>query len=166
MDTLSLIPNTVRWAAYCTHSNKYRFDYGKLADIIELAKPFIESWEAMATIGSVLAVPPSKARSYQPAEEIAKEIAVLIRTPYAENVLQKVSSTESKGLASVDKEHIRGSIVKTAAAKRQHNMLLVDDVYKSGATMRECVAVLRKDSNIGRIFVLTMTKTRTEEDAS
>ena len=68
---------------------------------------------------------------------------------------------ESKNLSSEDKQKIQGTIFKTAQATKEHNMLLVDDLYKSGATLTECVHVLRTDSKIKKIFVLTLTKTRT-----
>jgi predicted amidophosphoribosyltransferase len=58
------------------------------------------------------------------------------------------------------KRQIEGSIIQTVFAKDKHSMLLVDDLYDSGATLTECVNVLRQDKNIDKIYVLTMTKTK------
>jgi len=142
------------------HLFKYRGMSNKLFDIIEIVKPFIKTWQAMQEISFVLPVPSSKVRAYQPAQEIAYEIASLLGVGYSDKVLQKISSIESKGLSSVDKQQIQGSIIKTVSATQEHNMLLVDDLYKSGATLTECVRILREDPKIKKIFVLAMTKTR------
>ena len=142
------------------HLYKYRNVHNKLNNIIELVKPFIESWKAMQEVSFILPVPSTKVRIYQPAQEIASEIASLLRVGYSDEILLKVSSIESKGLSSENKKQIQGSIIKSIKATKEHNMLLVDDLYKSGATLTECVRVLREDQLINKIFVLTMTKTR------
>jgi len=142
------------------HLFKYKNEHDRLFDIVELVKPFLLSWQAMQEVSFVLPVPSSKVRIYQPAQEIASEIASLIKVGYSSEILQKKSSIESKGLSASGKQQIQGTIVKTAKATKEHNMLLVDDLYKSGATLTECIRVLREDPMINKIFVLTMTKTR------
>jgi len=145
------------------HSFKYRGKYSSLSDIIELTTPFINSWDALNDVGFVIPVPPSKSRPYQPTLEIAREIALLLNAGYSDEILIKLPSVESKGLAAEDKHQIQGSIIKTAQATQEHDMLLVDDLYKSGATISECVRLLREDPKINKIYVLTMTKTRKGE---
>jgi predicted amidophosphoribosyltransferase len=140
---------------------KYRDDYSKLADIIRLAAPFVNSWNALNDVDLVLPVPPSRMnRTYQPAHVIAREIARLIGANYSGGIMNKASPTESKGLSSADKQQLQGTITQTVPATREHNILLVDDLCDKGATLTECVRVLRQDSKIKKIFVLTMTKTR------
>jgi predicted amidophosphoribosyltransferase len=142
------------------HLFKYKNVHSGLFDIIELVKPFISSWQSVQEVSFVLPVPSSKPRIYQPAQEIASEIASLLKVGYSDEILQKMSSIESKGLSSSEKQQLQGSIIKTVEATKEHNMLLVDDLYKSGATLTECIRVLREDKKIKKIFVLTMTKTR------
>jgi predicted amidophosphoribosyltransferase len=142
------------------HLFKYKNVHSRLFDIIELVKPFISSWQSVQEVSFVLPVPSSKPRIYQPAQEIASEIASLLKVGYSDEILQKVSSIESKGLSSNEKQQLQGSIIKTVEATKEHNMLLVDELYKSGATLTECIRVLREDKKIKKIFVLTMTKTR------
>lgn len=140
---------------------KYRGQYQYLYKIIALAKPFVIEWASQKDITSVLPVPSSNSnRAYQPAFEIAKEIALLLNAGYNDTVLQKTSSIQSKELTNEEKQKISGTIIKTKMAKRKHNMLLVDDLYQTGTTLTECVKELRKDSNIQKIYVLTMTKTK------
>ena len=146
------------------NSYKYKKDYRKLDDIIALAKPFIESWETLNTVDFVLPVPSSKYRDVQPAEEVAREIASMIGAYYSNEILQKESPMESKGLSGEAKQRLQGTITKTKNATKEHNMLLVDDIFQSGTTLGECIKVLREDPKIVKIFVLTLTKTRKETE--
>lgn len=38
-------------------------------------------------------------------------------------------------------------------------MLLVDDLFDTGETLKECVKVLKEDINFRSVYVLTITKT-------
>jgi predicted amidophosphoribosyltransferase len=140
---------------------KYKNNYDCLEEIIELTEPFIRQWLKHKNITSVLPVPPSnKRRLIQPVFEIAKEIADILGAGYNENVLLKSSLTQSKNLNALEKEKIESTITKMKVAKKRQNILLVDDLYQSGATLNECVKILKKDQNIAKIYVLTMTKTK------
>lgn len=44
--------------------------------------------------------------------------------------------------------------------RRNSNVLLFDDLYQSGTTLKEMAKIARKDPNINKIYVLTITKTR------
>lgn len=139
---------------------KYRNDHETLYKIIELAKPFLHSWRKLETVDFVLPVPPSRERKYQPAQEIATEIAKFLGAKYSDQILIKANKIESKGLSAEEKKKIHGAIAMKKTAKKSHNILLVDDLYESGTTLGECVRALRGDPNILEIYVLTMTKTR------
>lgn len=143
------------------YSFKYKYEHDKLFDIIALAKPFIAEWKALTEVDYVLPVPPTKARVFQPAAEVAREIATIIGAGYSDDILIKKSLTQAKALTDTDKLKIEGTIEKKRDATREHDMLLIDDIYKTGTTLNECVKVLRKDQKIKRIYVLTLTKTRT-----
>ena len=143
------------------HSYKYKNRHEKLDDIMEIVGSFIDSWDVLKTVDFVLPVPPTKERIYQPASEVAREIASLIGASYSYDVLQKTSTAQAKDLFGDGKQVIQGTIIKTKNATREHNMLLVDDIYDTGTTLIECVNVLRQDENIKKIYVLTLTKKRT-----
>lgn len=92
---------------------------------------------------------------------IACRIADHLKVGYADDILLKTSTNQLKDSAPEDKlKQIEGSIQKIKMAQREHNVLLVDDLYQSGATLSECVKVLREDVMIKEIYVLTMTRTR------
>ena len=54
---------------------------------------------------------------------------------------------------------IKGSIIKDKNFKKKVNILLVDDLFDTGATLNEAVDVLKSDINVADVYVLTMTKT-------
>lgn len=140
---------------------KYRNNYDKLKEIIALAKPFLDEWEALKTVDVVIPAPASgKERSYQPAFEIAREIADYLNIAYVEDVLIKTAGPQSKDSSFDEKQEISGTIIAQKKATREHNILLVDDLFQSGATLQECVRVLRQDAKLKRVFVLTMTKAK------
>jgi len=140
---------------------KNRNRYEKLDEIITLARPFIENWESLKTVTSVLPAPPTKSRIYQPAEEIAEAIAEVIGAFFIDDVLDKQVTIQAKDLSATEKSKLTGTISKKRNATKEHNVLIVDDLYESGSTLNDCVRVLRTDKNIMKIYVLTMTKNRT-----
>jgi len=142
------------------NSFKYRYNHNELEAIISLAKPYISDWIAPKNIDYVLPVPPTIPRVFQPAAEVAREIASMIGAGFSDDILIKVSPTQAKALKDGDKQIIEGTIYKTKKATSEHDMLLVDDIYDTGTTLNECVKVLREDPMIKKIYVLTLTKTR------
>jgi len=138
---------------------KYRGKYDNLDKIIELINPFLNKWDKLDDVDIIIPVPSSKTRIYQPATEIAYYIADNYKINFGENVLNKVSDLESKNMDKSNKV-LEGTIIATKKATRLHNILLVDDLYSTGSTLRECVRILRQDSMLKKIYVLTMTKTR------
>jgi len=84
---------------------KYKNKYDKLYEIIEMVKPFLSWWTALKSVNAVLPVPSSnKTRQYQPAFEIAREIAEYLGVSFFEHILEKTSSVQSKGMRSEEKK--------------------------------------------------------------
>lgn len=88
-------------------------------------------------------------RGFNQAEEISKELSVALGTPLIKDVLFKIKTTlpqaELSGLAR--EENIkRAFVVKNPEKIKGKKILLVDDVYTSGATMEEAAQVLKKEA--------------------
>lgn len=133
-----------------------------LNKIMEVIGTFLIDWGISNKINCVIPVPPSKKnREFQPVFELSNSIANFLRKPVIIDMLSKNSSIQSKELDNIQKHNlISGSMIKNKKFNNKVNVLLVDDLYKSGETLKEATAVLKTDNNIEDIYVITMTKTR------
>ena len=139
---------------------KYNGKYKNLYEIVDTILAFLDLHPEVKNVDIILPVPPTKIRAYQPTFEIANALAKALNVFYSNEILENHSRTESKGLTLNEKHKLTGSIVKTKVATRKHNMLLIDDLFDTGTTLKECVNVLREDPLIDKIYVLTITKTK------
>lgn len=138
---------------------KYRNKYDCLDEIIDMIIPFLDKWVPLAKVDTVIPVPPSKRRPYQPAAELAIAISEYLEVEYIEDLLKKTSSEQSKNMNKRSKK-LSNSIIATQSLGKPSSVLLVDDLFCSGETIRECASVLRQDHNLNELYVLTMTRTR------
>ena len=141
---------------------KYNSRYDNLAEIVDTIICFLDAHPQMKNIETVLPVPPTKVRGYQPTFEIAQALAKAMKVFYCTDVLVNTSQIEAKGLSASEKHQLAGTIVKRKPATRKHSTLLIDDLYQTGTTLNQCVSVLRKDPLIDNIYVLTITKTKNQ----
>ncbi len=139
---------------------KYRGRRDLLPEIVSTIILFLQEHPEMADFETIIPVPPSKPREYQPTLEICESLAESLRKYFLSDILVKESEVESKNLSVEEKRLLYGTIHQNKFAKRRHSVLLVDDLYKTGTTLNECVRVLRGDPLIDKIFVLAITKTK------
>ena len=139
---------------------KYHGRYGNLIEIVDTAKRFLDSHPEMKNVESILPVPPTKIRAYQPTFEIAQALAGELKVFYRNDILENISDIEAKGLSADEKYQLTSSIVKRKMAARKHNTLLIDDLYQTGSTLEQCTSLLRQDPLINKVYVLTITKTK------
>ncbi|MGA2586096.1 MAG: ComF family protein [Candidatus Aminicenantales bacterium] len=88
-----------------------------------------------------------KDRGFNQAAVLAEEIARLKGVPLVKGVLKKIKNVPPQ--TSMEHEertsNVRGAYRAAAADKIQGKVvLLVDDVYTTGSTLRECASVLKK----------------------
>lgn len=113
----------------------------------------------------VVPVPASRVRASQPVlvlgEALANELqiefcpAAVRRTRDAPQLKDIVDYDERwrllAGLHEVDRDMVRG-----------RNVLLFDDLFRSGATMNSIAACLYDDGQAADVFALTITRTRSQ----
>jgi ComF family protein len=97
-------------------------------------------------------------RGFNQALLLAKELSQRTGIPYFKTILKKRKPTLPQvNLSGAERERgLRGAfhmVEKEALAGK--SVLLVDDVYTTGATVNECAKVLRK-GGAGKVHVLTL----------
>lgn len=138
---------------------KYKNDHAAIPKIIDLVNRQI----TVEGFDYIIPVPASKIRSRQPVDEIAQAFGARIDVPVLTGFLRKSSTEELKEMDSPEeRERLLKESIDIARTEdiSAMNVLLLDDLYRSGATLRACCDLLTKKANVGEVWVLTMTKTR------
>lgn len=138
---------------------KYRHDQSAVPKIIELLSVIkgIEKFDA------IIPVPSSKARAVQPVDAIAVALGKQRGVPVLTGYLTKTGNAEMKGIDDPGERLKALENTIEISGKEDisgQRVLLLDDLYRSGATLNACCNVLKEQAKIGDVSVLTMTKTR------
>ncbi|HDZ54770.1 MAG TPA: ComF family protein [Candidatus Nealsonbacteria bacterium] len=91
-----------------------------------------------------LSIKREKKRGFNQAKEIAKELSKKLNLPLADDILLKIKETFPQ--VELEEEARIENIKESFAASRKLNgkkILLIDDVYTTGATMEECAKTLK-----------------------
>lgn len=99
-------------------------------------------------------------RKYNQSDVLAKALAEKIHKPYSSNVLIRKHRTKSQGHMNAEnrKRNVAGAFrVKNTHLIEGKNILLIDDVFTTGATINECSKMLLKNG-AKNVFVLTLAK--------
>ena len=95
-----------------------------------------------------------KKRGYNQVTGFATEIAAALNVPYRDNILLKVSKTNSqvfkKRLMRIQEDEVF-SVTHSLAIENKH-ILLVDDIVTTGATLENCANKLLQKSNVTLSF--------------
>jgi competence protein ComFC len=144
---------------------KYRNDETVLPEIVETVARFVRySWKIADTINGIVPVPPSKTdRRIQPVLELAKGVGAQLNIPVLDTLVTKIKSTSP--LKNIDDYQQRPVELRDAFSVNRSlangkTILLVDDLYQSGATLNAITKALQDQGNVKTVFALTVTKTR------
>lgn len=142
---------------------KYHSDRSALPQLIEAAASFLRAWDPHFT--AVVPVPPTKVyRSFQPVLELATGVANTFRVPLLKNAIRKRTQIpELKNVYDAEerKRLLNGAFEANAEMIRGQNLLLIDDLYRSGATMNAIAKVLLS-ADTSEVYAFAFTQTRTK----
>lgn len=101
-------------------------------------------------------------RGYNQAALIAKELSKRLKLPYMPQLLERVrhTPTQTKLNSEARKENVLGAFASPDSAidyVHGRNILLVDDVFTTGATCSECAAELKR-KHAGRVLVVSVAR--------
>ncbi len=146
---------------------KYREDKSVLKDILDAITDFLKNkWKIMDTLDYIVPAPPSKLnREYQPVIEIVEKLSDIIDVPMCIDSLVKIKATQE--LKEIVDYEERKRILKDAFdiqndCIKDKNILLFDDLYRSGATLKIITEVLYNKGKVNSVYILTLTKTRSK----
>ena len=107
-------------------------------------------WDIQYTEAFLVPIPLSrkklKERGFNQAQEIAKELSLSLKIPLLSDVLLKIKETSAQvELQGKDRqENIKGVFVcQKPDLIKSKKIILIDDVFTTGATMEECARVLK-----------------------
>lgn len=145
----------------------YRLKYQGDASVVGQIVDRLGKYKGLETMDAIIPVPSTnKQRKIQPVLAIAQALAKRINVPVLDNVLQK--QTGGQELKNVNDPQARQALLKTSltlnpkANLAGKNILLLDDLYRSGSTLTVATDILYQQAKVKNVFVLVMTKTRSK----
>jgi predicted amidophosphoribosyltransferase len=140
---------------------KYHSDETAVPKIIELINKNLKN---ITAVDFIIPVPPSNLkRAFQPVYKIVEELSKSSTVPLLKDVVSKSNIEELKSITNpAQREAILRNSLKLNPQIDIENkiILLIDDVYRSGATVRAVTDLLYNQAKVKSVYVLTMTKTR------
>jgi predicted amidophosphoribosyltransferase len=143
-----------------TFQLKYRDDWSKVQP---LAKQIAESiCPRMPNIGFIVPMPASVSRARQPVTEIAKALGEILSVPMFDRVLLrrpigaslKDIATKAEKVAAIgDSFYVQDGISNQGS----WNVLLVDDLYHTGASAEAACSALASYSKVKSIYFAALT---------
>ncbi len=129
-------------------------------ELAVLAAPLIEDFNAIDTITFVpLSNKKRSERGYNQAELIAKELSSPTGLPFTNTLRRTKEEFDQVGLTPAERRrNVKGVFeVSFIEAIEGKNLLLVDDVFTTGATADECIRSLLK-AKAKKVDLLTMAR--------
>jgi len=114
-------------------------------------------------IDVIIPIPPSNSnRPFQPLQELCNSVSFKLGIPYDKNYLNKDSSAQIKEISDSEsrKSILKKSLTISGLKYKGKTILLFDDLFRSGDTLNTVAELLKKEGQVGNIYVLTVTKTR------
>ena len=143
---------------------KYYNDSLQIPILAEKAVSFLKTRLVKPYLNVILPVPPSNIdRTIQPVFEIAKKIGDSLKILVDFDYLKKTKETEQ--LKDISDPHDREKLLNDVfdikdLRYKNKKVLLFDDLYRSGATLREITRILYEKGRVQNVYILTLTKTR------
>lgn len=141
----------------------FQLKYRQAFDQVEpLAATLVEHiYPRLADVGFIVPMPASTARARQPVTEIALAIGKMTGKPVFIELLLKQTGQSLKDLHGKDEKLAtlkdRMRIVSGITNEGRWNVMLIDDLFDSGASMEAACATLRTYPKVGRVYAVALT---------
>lgn len=145
---------------------KYQFDKTQIETIAKKLEQFMKTRLVTPYLSAIIPVLPSdENRPFQPVIELAESLGMKINLPVLADYIIKKKPTEA--LKSIENPKERQQILSGAFGVRDNSLvgkkvLLFDDLFRSGSTLREITDVLYQQGKVQNVYILTVTRTRSK----
>ncbi|WP_412023241.1 ComF family protein [Burkholderia cepacia] len=148
-------------AGEAVYQLKYDDGWDRAEDLAEAIAEYI--WPLLPEIGLIVPMPASTVRPRQPVTEVAHALGKLVKTPVFDELLfKRPGGPKLKDLKTKAEklEALQGRIYykDRIAGEDSWNVLLLDDLYDTGATAEVACDVLRTYEKIDGIYVAALTR--------
>lgn len=140
---------------------KYKSDKSVLPKIVE----FIMRIKGYNKMDRIIPAPPSNtSRRIQPVFMVGEELSKKTGVPFIQDAIVRTKATPE--LKEIFDPAERERILTDALALNQSynfkgmNVLIVDDLYRSGSTLKAMTKLLYNTARVANVYVVTLTKTR------
>jgi len=143
----------------------YRFKYDNdRSALTKLAAEIADFVKRRLDPEILIPVPPTRKRPRQPVYEIANRVGQTLRLPVVHAIQKTGATRELKSVYDyTDRIKLLESAMKLTQAASQvrgRRVILFDDLWRSGATLNAAANILTDKGLVGRLMVLTVTRTR------
>jgi hypothetical protein len=146
-------------AGELTYRLKYQSDLSVLPELVEQAVALIVDYPELAEVDAIVPVPPSKSYPNDPVSSFAEALAQRLKLAFWP-VLAKSRQTEPQKemhTLAQKRANIAGAF-ELRSSIRGNRLLVVDDLFDSGATLEEIFRLLQR-AGVAQVNVLTLTRT-------
>ncbi len=142
---------------------KYKGDQSVALEIIAAAVKFLEPHSHK--FDRIIPVPPSAVRAVQPVIILATGISDALGVPVIDCITTTRAATQLKDITDPDRrsELLDGLHEVDPIHTEAGNILLFDDLFRSGATMNAITDVLMRQGKAASVRALTITRTRSNQ---
>ncbi|WP_230590977.1 ComF family protein [Delftia acidovorans] len=138
---------------------KYRSDWAQVPVLAQALA--VNILPKISSVGFIVPMPASKVRDRQPVTEVARALGMLVQKPVFESLAKTPGGPSLKDLQTkqekLDALTQRLSVVHHITNEGRWDVLLVDDLYDSGASMETACAALRGYEKVNKIYVAALT---------
>lgn len=142
---------------------KYKSDMAAAQGIIDTAGAYLN--RSSAALDLIIPVPPSNPRTVQPVIVLADGVGKVANLPVVNCVTTTRATSQLKNVTDPEERRklVDGLYAVDARYTEGKNVLLFDDLYRSGSTLNAITDVVLSQGRAASVRVLTITKTRSNQ---
>ena len=143
-----------------TYQLKYQQDWGQVQPLAQAVADHI--FPNLYEVGFILPMPASSVRPRQPVAEVATALGKIVEKPVFLDTLRKASNGKSLKDLNTKEEKIEAigdgiTVNNEITNEGAWNILVVDDLYHTGASMEAACTALRAYSKVKHIYIAALT---------